>query len=342
MAETIERTSLTTTPVIELDGLWVNIPHEGRIVRPVRNVSLNVMRGRTLCIIGESGSGKSLTLRALVGLLPRGATMNGTIRLAGRDITTLPADERRRIRGARIGMIFQEPATALDPVYTVGHQITEAILAHQNVEVGQARTRALELLGLVSIPNAARRFHAFPHEMSGGMRQRAMIAIALACQPDILLADEPTTALDVTVQMQILLLLRRLQQLMGMSVIFVTHDIAVAAEIADQVAVMYAGTIVETGSAEQVLLAPKHPYTRALLESRATAAKRGQAIPTITGAPPNPADFPIGCAFHPRCRFVVEECRTSDPEPRAIDAGRHVRCWMPAAAAAETSRATHE
>jgi peptide/nickel transport system ATP-binding protein len=320
----------------ELQGISVTIPREGQFLRPVRDVSISVARGETLCIIGESGSGKSLTLRALMGLLPQGAVMNGTIRLAGRDITRLPAEERRRIRGARIGMIFQEPATALDPVYTVGQQITEAILAHETLSIEQARTRALELLELVSIPNAARRFHAFPHELSGGMRQRVMIVIALASQPDILLADEPTTALDVTVQMQILLLLRKLQKLIGMSVIFVTHDIAVAAEIADRIAVMYAGMVVEMGSAEQVLLAARHPYTRALLESRATAARRGQTIPMISGAPPNPADLPIGCAFHPRCRLAEDICRTSDPEFQDAGGHRRVRCWMAAAAPRET------
>ena len=319
----------------ELERISVTIPREGQILRPVRDVSISVARGETLCIIGESGSGKSLTLRALIGLLPRGASMSGTIRLAGRDITNLSAEERRRIRGARIGMIFQEPATALDPVYTVGHQIAEAIMAHETWTLEQARARALELLELVSIQNAARRFHAFPHEMSGGMRQRAMISIALACQPDILLADEPTTALDVTVQMQILLLLRKLQQLMGMSVIFVTHDIAVAAETADHIAVMYAGTIVEIGSAQQVLLTAKHPYTRALLELRSTGARRGQPIPMISGAPPNPADLPNGCAFHPRCRLADDICRTSDPEFQNIDEHRRVRCWMAAAAPKE-------
>ncbi|MCC6777345.1 MAG: ABC transporter ATP-binding protein [Hyphomicrobiales bacterium] len=322
---------------VELERVSVTIPRERQLLRPVRDVSISLGRGETLCIIGESGSGKSLTLRALIGLLPQGATMSGRIRLAGRDITKLSAEERRQIRGARIGMIFQEPATALDPVYTVGYQITEAIMAHETTPRAQARARSLELLELVAIPNATRRFHAFPHEMSGGMRQRAMIAIALACQPAILLADEPTTALDVTVQMQILLLLRRLQQLMGMSVIFVTHDIAVAAETADRVAVMYAGMIVEMGPAEQVLLAPQHPYTHAILASRATAARRGQAIPMISGAPPDPADLPRGCAFHPRCRLAEDICRASDPESRNTDQHRRVRCWMTARAPEETA-----
>lgn len=326
----------TDRAAVELERVGVSIPREGQVLQPVRDVSIKVARGETLCIIGESGSGKSLTLRALIGLLPQGATMSGTIRLAGRDITKLSADERRRIRGAQIGMIFQEPATALDPVYTVRRQITETIMAHEISSLERASARALELLELVSIPNAARRFHSFPHELSGGMRQRAMISIALACQPDILLADEPTTALDATVQMQILLLLRKLQQLMGMSVIFVTHDIAVAAESADHVAVMYAGMIVEMGSAEEVLLTPKHPYTRALLESRATAARRGQPIAVIPGAPPNPGDFPNGCGFHPRCRFAEDICKTSEPKFQGIDRHRRVRCWMAGTAPLET------
>ena len=321
-------------PLIEADQLGVSLSREGKLLRPVRDVSFALKRGETLCIIGESGSGKSLTLRALIGLMPQGSTLAGNIRLGGRDVTHLSAEERRQIRGAQIGTVFQEPATALDPVYTIGHQITEAIMAHQDITRDVARACALELLELVSIPNAARRFKAFSHELSGGMRQRAMIAVALACRPDVLLADEPTTALDVTVQMQILLLLRRLQQQFGMSVIFVTHDIAVAAEIADQVAVMYAGTIVETGTAEQVLLAPQHPYTRALMGSRATAATRGSEIPMIPGGPPNPADLPSGCPFQPRCRFVEDVCRASEPESRSVGERWNIRCWMPSPASA--------
>jgi peptide/nickel transport system ATP-binding protein len=319
----------TGTPMIAVDQLGVSFSRDGKRLQPVREVSFSLRRGETLCIIGESGSGKSLTLRALIGQMPQGARLDGAIWLRGRDVTHVSAEERRKIRGAQIGTIFQEPATALDPVYTIGRQITEAIMAHQEVKRDVAAGRALELLELVAIPNAKRRFSAFPHELSGGMRQRAMIAVALACRPDVLLADEPTTALDVTVQMQILLLLRRLQLQFGMSVIFVTHDIAVAAEVGDQIAVMYAGTIVETGTAEQVLLEPQHPYTRALLASRATAASRGSDIPTIAGGPPNPADLPSGCAFHPRCRHMAAVCTTSPPAARSVGDHRIIRCWKP-------------
>ena len=314
--------------VLAVERLGVRFPREG--LAPVREVSFAIDRGRTLCIIGESGCGKSLTLRALIGLLPPGATTTGTVRLVGDDITALPAEARRRLRGARIGMVFQEPAVALDPVYPIGRQLTEAILAHRSLGADAAHQRALALLELVALPDAPRRLHAYPHELSGGMRQRAMIAIALACEPDVLLADEPTTALDVTVQMQILLLLRELQARLGMSVIFVTHDIAVAAEIADDVAVMYAGSVVELGPAADVLLTPRHPYTRALLESRSSMARRGVEIPVIPGAPPDPAHLPDGCAFHPRCRQVAEICRASPPPSHAAGAQWRAWCWQAA------------
>lgn len=321
--------STADTSVVEVEALGVSFRREGRTITPVRDVSFGLARARTLCIIGESGSGKTLTLKALIGLLPVGAVVRGAIHFHGRDVTALPYEEMRRIRGARMGMVFQEPATALDPVYTIGRQICETIMAHDGIDVSAARARALELLELVSIPNAEQRFRAYPHELSGGMRQRAMIAIALACRPDVLLADEPTTALDVTVQMQVLFLLRGLQQRLGMAVIFVTHDVAVAAEIADEVAVMYAGSIVETGSAERVLVRPQHPYTQGLLASRASGASRGADIPIIPGGPPNPAEATSGCSFHPRCQFADEMCRKTEPESRQLGDGWEVKCWQP-------------
>ncbi|MFM9888190.1 MAG: ABC transporter ATP-binding protein [Burkholderiales bacterium] len=320
-------TASADTPAIDVDRLSVRLSRERKTIVPVRDVSFTLGHGETLGIIGESGCGKSVTLRALIGLLPVHATVGGTVRIHGRDVTHLPFEDMRVIRGARVGKIFQEPATALDPVYTIGHQIIETIMAHGVRDPKAARSRALELLELVSIPNAERRLDAYPHELSGGMRQRAMIAIALACRPDVLLADEPTTALDVTIQMQVLFLLRGLQARLGMAMVFVTHDVSVAAEIADRIAVMYAGTIVETGSAEQILVEPRHPYTRGLLASRAHRLNRGHAIPIIPGSPPDPADLPSGCAFHPRCISADLQCTTAAPDDRPLDDRRRIRCW---------------
>ena len=325
-------------PAIDVDRLSVRLSLEGKTIVPVRDVSFTLERGETLCIIGESGSGKSVTLRALIGLLSANATVGGTVRIHGHDVTHLPFEEMRGIRGARVGMIFQEPATALDPVYTIGQQIVEAIIAHDDRDPNAARSRALELLELVSIPNAERRLDAYAHELSGGMRQRAMIAIALACGPDVLLADEPTTALDVTVQMQVLFLLRGLQVRLGMAMVFVTHDVSVAAEIADRIAVMYAGSIVETGSAQQILVEPRHPYTRGLLASRAHRSNRGHEIPIIPGGPPDPADLPTGCAFHPRCTSADSKCMTVAPDDRPADNDRRIRCWHPSSEAIAATR----
>ncbi|MFN0299536.1 MAG: ABC transporter ATP-binding protein [Burkholderiales bacterium] len=322
-------TASTDVLAVEVDRLSVGLNREGKTIIPVRDVTFTLARGETLCIIGESGCGKSVTLRALIGLLPANATIGGTVRMQGREVTHLPFEEMRGIRGARVGMIFQEPATALDPVYTIGQQIVETIMAHDDRALRAARSRALELLELVSIPNAERRLDAYPHELSGGMRQRAMIAIALACGPDVLLADEPTTALDVTVQMQVLFLLRGLQERLGMAMVFVTHDVSVAAEIADRIAVMYAGTIVEIGSAQQILVEPRHPYTLGLLASRAHRSNRGHHVPIIPGGPPDPAELPTGCAFHPRCSAADSKCMTVAPDDRPVDNGRRIRCWHP-------------
>src|SRR5271166_4098760 len=264
--------------LVEIDGLNIRFTGE-RTVYAVNDLSLSLGDGEVLGLLGESGSGKSVTLRALMRLLPKKRTqITGRIAVAGSDVLALSEDELSAFRGQTVSMIFQEPALALDPVYTIGRQIAETVIRHEGKSHTDAMARALEMLEVVRIPSAKRRLDAYPHEMSGGMRQRAMIALALACRPKILLADEPTTALDATVQIQILLLLRELQRELGMAVIFVTHDIGVAVEICDRIAVMYAGRIVETGPLRDVVKKPQHPYTQGLLSSTVLGARRGHPL----------------------------------------------------------------
>ena len=275
------------TNLVEISGLNIRFTGE-RTVHAVNDLSFSLGEGEVLGLLGESGSGKSVTLRALMRLLPKKRTqISGSVRVLGRDVLALDEEELSAFRGQTVSMIFQEPALALDPVYTIGAQIAETVMRHEGKSHTDAMARALEMLEVVRIPSAKRRLEAYPHEMSGGMRQRAMIALALACKPKILLADEPTTALDATVQIQILLLLRELQREFGMSVIFVTHDIGVAIEICDRVAVMYAGEIVEQGTLSQIVRSPIHPYARGLLASTVHGAKRGQRLETIPGTPPS-------------------------------------------------------
>jgi peptide/nickel transport system ATP-binding protein len=312
--------------VLEVDELSVRFRRRGVEVAAVNGVSFALARGEVLTILGESGSGKSVSLKALIGLLPDYALVGGSVRLDGRDILRLSPAELARLRGKAVSMIFQEPMSALDPVYTIGEQIAETIVQHEQVSRRAARARALELLEHVRIPSAARRLKNYPHELSGGMRQRAMIALALACSPSVLLADEPTTALDVTVQIQILLLLRQLQQEFGMAVVFVTHDVGVAAEISDRIAVMYAGRFVETAAARQIMHEPRHPYTEGLLASIVHGGLRGRTLETIPGSPPSLAQSRIGCAFAPRCRHATGACIGREP-PMVVPApGRMVRC----------------
>jgi peptide/nickel transport system ATP-binding protein len=296
-------------------------------IHAVNGVSFDLPRGRVLGILGESGSGKSVTLRALMRLLPpRTTRIEGQIHIDGRDVLAMREHELSDLRGDRVAMIFQEPMSALDPVYTVGQQIVETVVRHDGVDRATARRRALELLEMVQIPSPERRLRAYPHEMSGGMLQRAMIAIALSCRPAVLLADEPTTALDVTVQIQIILLLRRLQQELGMAVIFVSHDVAVINEIADSVAVMYAGRFVETGSTEAVLGSPRHPYTMGLLRSTVNEGFRGRRLDAIPGMPPDLAALPPGCSFAPRCAFAEARCEQGVPPEHAAAPGHLHRC----------------
>jgi peptide/nickel transport system ATP-binding protein len=317
---------LAEAPALEAEGLTVRFRQRGAEFAAVSDVSFSLCRRETLTILGESGSGKSVTLKALLGLLPTQAKVTGSVKLAGESILGLPSSDLARLRGRRISMVFQEPITALDPVYTIGAQIAETIVRHEGTDERTARTRARALLERVRIPAAERRLGNYPHEMSGGMRQRAMIALALACSPGVLLADEPTTALDVTVQIQILLLLRQLQQELGMAIVFVTHDVGVAAEISDRVAVMYAGRFVETGSVREIIRTPQHPYTAGLLGCAVHGGRRGDRLDAIPGAPPDLAALPTGCAFAPRCRHAADPCLHNDPPAITHPRGRMVRC----------------
>src|SRR3954462_5647509 len=314
------------TALVEVSDLTVRFVTRETTVHAVNGVSFSVRPGEVLCILGESGSGKSVTLRALMRLLPRQARIEGDVQIAGEDVLAMPSRQLRELRGGLVAMIFQEPMTALDPVYTVGQQIGETLRQHTGVSHAAARARALELLNLVHIPSAERRLDAYPHELSGGLRQRAMIAMALSCSPRLLLADEPTTALDATVQIQVLILLRRLQRELGMGMIFVTHDLGVAAEIADTIAVMYAGRIVESGPVADVLRAPAHPYTAGLLASTVHGQARDRDIEAIPGSPPDMRRLSSGCAFAPRCAKRMPECRDAVPAGRIPGPGRMAAC----------------
>lgn len=297
-------------------------------VRAVNGVSFSLEKGKVLALLGESGCGKSVTLRSIMRLLPpRRTRITGQVLLKGIDILQLPEKALSDIRGRWVSMVFQEPTTALDPVYTVGDQITENILRHQQVTPEGARQKARELLELVQIPAPDRRLKNFPHEMSGGMKQRAMVAMALACNPDLLLADEPTTSLDVTVQAQILHLLHDLQKRLGMAVIFVTHDIGVVAEIADDVAVMYAGTIVEYGPVTEVLKHPAHPYTEGLLKATVRRGMKGQRLMNIPGQPPDLTRLPSGCPFAARCPYVMQRCEAM-PGQYWVSTAHWARCFL--------------
>jgi peptide/nickel transport system ATP-binding protein len=318
-----------TKALVEVRDLAVRFATPDGPIAALNGVDFGVPAGEVMTILGESGSGKSVTLRALMRLLPeQRTTVSGIIRIGEHRIDQLDERTLAELRGTLVSMIFQEPMLAFDPVYTVGRQIVETIIRHEGTDEARARARARELLERVQIPSAERRLSNYPHEMSGGMRQRAMIALALACRPALLLADEPTTALDATVQIQILLLLRELQSELGMTVIFVTHDIGVATEIADSLAVMYAGRIVEHGPVRAVLRAPAHPYTRGLLASTLQRGMRGRRLEAIPGMPPSLADLPPGCSFAPRCSFVTPACRERVPPMTQIDAAHSARCLL--------------
>lgn len=324
----LDQTTHSDLPLVVVDDLHVRFVDRDESVRAVNGVSFSMPPGEVLCIIGESGSGKSVTLRALMRLLPKRARISGQIRLGQHDMMALDERQLATVRGSTVSMIFQEPMTALDPVYTVGRQIAETVMRREHCSRKAARDRALEILQLVRVPSPERRLDAYPHELSGGLRQRALIAMALSCRPRLVLADEPTTALDASVQIQILLLLRKLQRELGMGLIFVTHDLSVAAQIADKVAVMYGGRIVEFGSVHDVLLQPRHPYTIGLLASILRDRPRDQDIDAIPGSPPDLRIVQKGCSFAPRCRYARPACGASIPQPYLIATGHFARCAL--------------
>jgi oligopeptide transport system ATP-binding protein len=328
-------------PVLDVRGLKTVFRTRGGEVHAVNSVSFHLDPGELLGVVGESGSGKSVTMMSLIGLLPSppADVREGQVFLDGRDLLKISADELRDVRGAKIGFVFQDPMTSLNPVFTVGNQIMEPLVRHMGLTKKQARTRAAELLALVGIPDAEKRLDAYPHQFSGGMRQRVMIAIALACDPDVLIADEPTTALDVTIQAQILELVKGLRQKLGMAIVWITHDLGVIAGIADRVMVMYGGQVVEQAPVKELFANPRHPYTRALLKTiPSLTGERESRLQVIEGQPPILSGAPTACPFRARCAHAFDRCSAENPLRRAIDGkpvgrGHDVAChWDPEAA----------
>lgn len=317
-----------TNPLLSVQNLEVSFETGSGTVTAVDNVSFNIAPGEVFGLVGESGSGKSATCRSMVRLYggSKASLPKGSIQFSGRDLTRLRDDELSDVRGAEIAMIFQDPMSALNPTMRIGEQIGESLRRHQGLSRRAARQEALLLLKAVGVTAPERRLDNYPHHFSGGMRQRVLIALALACRPKLLIADEPTTALDVTVQDQILKLILRLRQETGLAVLLVTHDLGVVAQTCDQVAVMYAGRIVETGSVRQIFRRPLHPYTRALLAALPARGERKAALEPIGGEPPNLAAPPSGCRFHPRCRFAVDACQTADHALSPVEIGHMSAC----------------
>ncbi len=315
--------------LLEVRDLKTHFATDRGLFRAVDGVSFAVPRGRTVGLVGESGCGKSVTSLSIMGLVPSppGKVEAEAVLFGNTNVLDLPQDERRKLRGGKMSMIFQEPMTSLNPVHTVGQQIVEAILAHSELSPAEAKARAIEMLELVRIPSAARRFDDYPHNMSGGMRQRVMIAMALSCEPSLLIADEPTTALDVTIQAQILDLLSDLQQRLGMAILIITHDLGVVAEMADDVLVMYAGQIVESAKVADLFADPQHPYTIGLLGSIPRLDVERERLATIEGTVPASNRQPKGCRFAPRCPFADSRCREAPPPLRDIGAAHRVACW---------------
>lgn len=314
-------------PLLEVDAITVAFNGLRGPVEVLRDISFGVEPGEVVALVGESGSGKSVTSLAIMGLLGNnGDVTQGAIRFEGSDLATLTANQRRDIRGRDMAMIFQEPGTSLNPVFRVGFQIAEALVEHDLCSASEAEQRAVTLMERVGIPAAATRFRDYPHQFSGGMKQRIMIAMALACNPRLLIADEPTTALDVTIQAQILNLILDLQTERNMATLLITHDMGVVAQMADRVVVMYAGEVVETATAEQLFNAPAHPYTRLLLRSIPTAQMRQDSLPLIGGTTPPPTDFPNGCRFHPRCPLANSDCGANRPALNTTSTGQKARC----------------
>jgi oligopeptide/dipeptide ABC transporter ATP-binding protein len=318
---------MTAAPVLEVEDLQVRISTRQGLVRAVDGVSLEVPRGEAVGLVGESGSGKSMTLRAILGLLPPEAQITGgRVLLDGVDLVPLDTSKLNQIRGPKMSMIFQEPMTALNPVMRVGRQIAEGPRVHLGYSRAKAAERALDLMRRVGIPDPERRFRSYPHEFSGGMRQRVMIAIALSCDPEVILCDEPTTALDVTIQDQILRLLVKLCRESGVSLLFVTHDLPVVAQVCQRLAVMYGGRIVERGGVHDVLLSPRHPYTLGLVRSAPDFEDVRESLVPIPGSPPSLISPPPGCRFHPRCSFAEADCKVTEPPLVSLVGGRATAC----------------
>ncbi|GAC1658187.1 MAG: ABC transporter ATP-binding protein [Candidatus Dormibacteraceae bacterium] len=315
--------------VLRVEGLKTHFKTQDGSVRAVDGIDFHVNQSRTLGIVGESGCGKSVTSLSIMRLLPRnGRSVAGSIKLEGRDLLKLPEDEMRTIRGNDISMIFQEPMTSLNPVFTCGEQVGEAIRQHKKVGDKEAKERVIDLFKLVGIPAAERRVTDYPHELSGGMRQRVMIAMALSCDPKLLIADEPTTALDVTIQAQILELLKGIQEQKKMAVMLITHDLGVIADMAQEVVVMYAGKVVERGTVDQIFANPRHPYTQGLLASIPGSGTKGKRLNVIKGTVPHPFNLPPGCTFAPRCPHAFEKCPTAFPALMDQGDGHKAACFL--------------
>jgi oligopeptide/dipeptide ABC transporter ATP-binding protein len=319
-----------THPLLQLDNLNIAFDTPRGQIRPVRDVSLSIFPGQTLAVVGESGCGKSVTALSILRLIPSppGRVLSGEIQFAGRDLLKLSENQMRSVRGKDIAMIFQEPMTSLNPVFTVGEQIVEAVKLHQNVTTHEAYKIAGQAMNDVGIADPGKRLHEYPHRLSGGMRQRIMIAMALSCQPRLLIADEPTTALDVTIQAQILELLRRLQEDRGMAIMLITHDLGVVAENADAVAVMYASRIVEYASVDDLFTSPQHPYTEGLFRAVPKLGEKGTRLQAISGSVPSPLRLPTGCKFHPRCPRMNDDptCAKDEPALREVSPGHWAAC----------------
>jgi peptide/nickel transport system ATP-binding protein len=327
MASSAAPSPTTTPPLLSIRDLHVEFETDAGRVPAVRGVDLEIHAGETVALVGESGCGKSVTALAVMRLMS-GRVAGGSIHFQGQDLASLPEPEMRRIRGAQIGMIFQEPMTSLNPVFKIGQQIEEVLVLHQRLTAAAARKQAVELLARVGIPSAEQRADQYPHELSGGMKQRVMIAIAIACKPKLLIADEPTTALDVTIQAQIMALLKSLKDELQMSVLLITHDLGVVAHFAERVDVMYAGKIVEHGSVRDIFKRPAHPYTRALLGGLPDPLTKVRRLEAIPGRVPSPSMLPPGCAFCARCKHAFEPCPTEPPPLLDVGAPHIAACWL--------------
>lgn len=316
--------------LLEVKNLKTYFFTEDGVVPAVDGVDFNLKPGEVLGIVGESGSGKSVTSASILRLIPKppGKIVEGSILFEGREILDMSEAEMRDIRGNDIAMIFQEPMTSLNPVFTIGYQIMEAIMLHQNIDKDEARQKCIDMLKLVGIPRAEQAVDEFPHQFSGGMRQRAMIAMALSCNPKLLIADEPTTALDVTIQAQIIELMQELRKKLNTAIMLITHDLGVVAEMSDNVVVMYAGKVLEEASVEDLFAKPLHPYTVGLMRSKPSLDQETDRLYVIPGAVPNPLHMPTGCAFHPRCQECMDICREKMPELLDLGNGRRIRCWL--------------